>query len=133
MIFDRASIALIAFAAVNACASIAASAWAAHGLQAVAPTGAQGVDWFIQAAGFQMNHALGVIAATALYLHMQGLARLITLNAALLLAIAIPLFSWSLYALAFDGPAFLAPYGGFAAMLGWLMVGAGVLATLKKN
>jgi uncharacterized membrane protein YgdD (TMEM256/DUF423 family) len=119
---------LTAFGAVMALVSVAADAFAAHGLVTAAPAMEQAVVWFKEGANFQMNHALGLLVATAVAEHLAvGRARAVLRASALLLAASTVLFPGALYSISFAGPGFFAPWGGFAAMLGWILFGAGAV------
>lgn len=125
---------LFAFGAVMAVMSVAADAFAAHGLAAVAPAMEQAVVWFKEGANFQMNHALGLMIVTAVAEYLPaGRPRAILRAAAVLLAASTVLFPFSLYAISFAGPGFFAPYGGWAAMLGWLLFAAGAIMAAARG
>lgn len=113
--------ALIALAGLNGLIAVAASAAGAHMLKS--RLDAQAMDWFLEAARFQLLHALlllgvGVLAAT-------GMGSRLTTLAGWLVVTGIILFSGSLYWLAFTGPGglgswhWVTPLGGIALMLGW--------------
>jgi uncharacterized membrane protein YgdD (TMEM256/DUF423 family) len=133
MTLPRSAVVLLAFAGVSGLLSVALAAWSAHGLAAVAPAGDQAVVWFTQAADFQMSHTLAVVLMVLVALRLSGLAGKLVMTGAALQALAILLFPGSLYAISFGGPGILAPFGGFAAMVGWALLAAGVLATLRKD
>ncbi len=134
MPFSRFAIVMYVVAAISGLVSVALSALAAHGLATLAPTGAQAVDWFKQATSFQMNHALGLIAATAIAERLEpGRARALMRASALFMAAATVLFPGALYSASFNGPIFFAPYGGVSAMVGWALFGAGALACLRRE
>lgn len=125
---------LIAYAAIAGLSAVALSAFAAHGLSKVSPTGEQGVSWFIQATDFQMNHALALILVAILTDRMaDGLARNACLLAAALMGVSILFFSGSLYSLAFNGPGTLAPVGGFCSMTGWAIFGVGAILAARRG
>jgi uncharacterized membrane protein YgdD (TMEM256/DUF423 family) len=120
---------LFAFGALMALLSVAADAFAAHGLITVAPAMEQAVLWFKEGANFQMNHALGLLIATAVAERIApGRARALFRLSAIMFASATVLFPGALYSISFAGPGFFAPWGGFAAMIGWIMFAAGALA-----
>lgn len=134
MSLHRSSAAMIVYAALAGVSAVALSAFAAHGLEKVAPTGAQGVAWFVQATDFQMNHALAIILIALLSERMsEGLARKMVQGAAALMAVGIILFAGSLYSLSFNGPGDLAPFGGFCSMIGWLVLGAGAVVGARRG
>jgi uncharacterized membrane protein YgdD (TMEM256/DUF423 family) len=124
---------LTAFGAVMALMSVAADAFTAHGLVTVAPAMEQAVVWFKEGANFQMNHALGLLIATAMAEHLAvGRARAVLRASAVLLAASTVLFPGALYSISFAGPGFFAPWGGFAAMIGWILFAAGAVMHLSN-
>src|SRR5262245_4824457 len=125
---------LYAYGALSALISVALAALTAHGLQGMAPTGARGVAWFEPATASQMDHALGVILVVAVSDQLTaGRARQFMRAAALLLAAGALLFPAGLYALSFNGPAFFAPWGGTAAILGWAVFAVGAILALRER
>lgn len=131
---SRFAVTLYVFGAVMALMSVCADAFAAHGLVTMAPAMEQAVVWFKEGANFQMNHALGLLIATAVSerfagARAQGLFRL----AALGFALGTVLFPGALYSISFAGPGFFAPWGGFAAMIGWLLFAAGALVAAREG
>lgn len=125
---------LYAFGALMALVSVAADAFAAHGLVTAAPAMEQAVVWFKEGANFQMNHALGVLIATAAADRAAlGLSRAIFRMSAILLASSAVLFPGALYSISFAGPGFFAPWGGFAAMIGWILFAAGAVTALSRT
>ena len=125
---------LYAFAALAGMTAVGLSAFAAHGLARIAPQGEHAVALFDRATDFQMKHALALIAIMILADRlMPGAARYTLLAAAGFMAAAIVLFPGALYAAAFDKPHFYAPWGGSAAMIGWLLFAAGALLTLRGS
>ena len=134
MKLSRFALALFAFGAFAALISIAAAAFAAHGVANVAPRGEQAAAWFAQAAGFQMDHALGLILITlAAEFAEKGISTTLMRTGALLLVGAIVLFPGSLYWASFGGSSALTPIGGFAAMGGWVVFGVGALSALLRK
>lgn len=115
--------------------SVALAAFAAHALVNVAPTGEQAVIWFKEATAFQMNHALALIAVTAISERLHwGRGRNLMRAAAIFLAAGAILFPGALYSVSFDGPVFFAPWGGTAAMIGWALFAAGaVIAYVRQQ
>jgi uncharacterized membrane protein YgdD (TMEM256/DUF423 family) len=90
------------------------------------------VSLFQQGTTFQMNHALSMILATLLSERVgAGLAQTVLRLSAFLMALAMILFPGAVYSASFGGPQFWAPYGGNAAMLGWLAFSVGALLTLR--
>jgi uncharacterized membrane protein YgdD (TMEM256/DUF423 family) len=134
MSIRRSTAALIVYAAIAGLSAVALAAFAAHGLEKVAPTGAQGVAWFMQATDFQMNHALAIVLLAIIAERLvEGLARRMVQVAAVLMAAGIVFFAGSLYSLSFNGPGDLAPVGGFCAMLGWAVFGAGAVLAARRG
>ena len=134
MTFSRFTVVMYVVAAMAGLVSVALSALAAHGLASLAPTGEQAVDWFNQATRFQMNHALGLIAATAIAEGLKpGRARTLLRGGAVFMAAAAVLFPGALYSASFNGPIFFAPFGGVSAMVGWALFGVGALMTLRRE
>ncbi len=121
--------------AVSGFVAVAAAALTSHGLQGLAPTGEQAVEWFKIATNFQLTHALALILVTALAERFgESRAQVVTRLAAILLAAGGILFPTALYSLSFNGPAFWAPFGGTAAMGGWAVFAVGaVMAGRKKK
>ena len=126
---------LYVFGAVSGLISVALAALTAHGLDRLAPTGVQAVEWFKIATTFQMDHALGLILVTAISDHLaMGRARNLMRASACFLAVGALLFPAALYSLSFEGPVFFAPYGGIAAMAGWgLFAVSAVIAYRNKS
>ena len=98
------------------------------------PAGDQAVAWFKIATSFQMDHTLGLIFVTAIADQLSaGRARSVMRAGAVLLGAGALLFPTALYSLSFLGPSFWAPYGGFAAMAGWIAFGVGAVMALKSR
>lgn len=121
----RWALALGAFVGLLA---VMAGAFGAHGLRNV--INERGLEVFQTAVGYQMYHALALIAVSlmpALGLHR----RLLTIACGFWLA-GILLFSGSLYLLVLSGAHWLGPVtpvGGVCFMIGWALL---VAAALKK-
>jgi uncharacterized membrane protein YgdD (TMEM256/DUF423 family) len=117
----------IHFAAAAAALLLATAlgAYGTHGLRGSLAPGAW--ESFSTAVDYQFYHGLGLLGTTLVSVR-QPESRLISIAGWLLLA-GIVLFCGSLYATALGAPAFgsLAPTGGTAFMLGWLVFGIGVL------
>jgi uncharacterized membrane protein YgdD (TMEM256/DUF423 family) len=127
------AVTLYVIGAVMALMSVAADAFAAHGLVTVAPAMEQAVLWFKEGANFQMNHALGLLIATAVAERLAaGRPRTILRLAAASFAVGAVLFPGALYSISFAGPGFFAPWGGFAAMIGWVLFAAGAVMELSR-
>jgi uncharacterized membrane protein YgdD (TMEM256/DUF423 family) len=133
MTLPRSAVLLLAFSGLSGLLTVALAAWAAHGLAAVAPAGDQAVVWFVQATDFQMSHTLAVVLMVLVALRLSGLAAKLVMAGAWLQALAIVLFPGSLYSISFGGPGILAPFGGFAAMIGWALLAVSVLASLRQG
>lgn len=128
------SASLYAFGALMALVSVMADAFAAHGLVTAAPAMEQAVVWFKEGANFQMNHALGVLIATAAADRAAlGPPRAIFRMSAILLASSTVLFPGALYSISFAGPGFFAPWGGFVAMMGWILFATGAVKALSRT
>ncbi len=134
MSLQRSTVAMLAYAALTGVTAVAASAFAAHGAEKVAPAGIKAVAWFTQASDFQMNHTLAImLLAIMTDRFVDGLSRKMLIASAVLMGIGIILFSGSLYSLSFDGPGNLAPTGGFSSMLGWIVMGVGAVVGLQRG
>jgi uncharacterized membrane protein YgdD (TMEM256/DUF423 family) len=126
------AVTLYVIGALLALISVAADAFAAHGLVTMAPAMEQAVVWFKEGANFQMNHALGLLIVTALAERLTaGRARAALRLAAVSFAVGAVLFPGALYSISFAGPGFFAPWGGYAAMIGWLLFAAGAVMGLS--
>ena len=101
-------------------------AFGAHGLRGSLSPGA--LETYTTAVDYQFYHGLGLLGTAIVALKYPD-SRLIGTAGWLLLA-GILIFCGSLYLLAFGAPSQLgavAPIGGTAFMLGWLMFAIGVL------
>lgn len=128
------AVTLYVFGALVALLSVAADAFAAHGLVAIAPAAEQAVVWFKEATNFQMNHALALLIATVLSERLAiGRARTVLQASAVFFAAATVLFPGALYSISFAGPGFFAPWGGFAAMIGWVLLAVGALLGVARG
>jgi uncharacterized membrane protein YgdD (TMEM256/DUF423 family) len=106
--------------AINALLAILAGAYAAHGL-----SGEHAVSLFQTAIQYQMFHALGLLAVGMLL--TQRRSWLLVWSGGVML-FGILAFCGGLYAAALTGaPAGIAPAGGTALMLAWLLFAIGVL------
>jgi uncharacterized membrane protein YgdD (TMEM256/DUF423 family) len=109
----------LVFAGLNGAVSVAAGAWASHGL-----AGQERAQELVRTAvQFEATHALALIAAVLLAQRATGRTRGVFRLAGLLFAVGILAFCGSLYALGFFGvrPVPMgAPVGGSAFILGWL-------------
>ena len=118
----------IGFAAVSGAVSVIAGAFAAHGLDAVAE--AKEIGWLHTGSQYAAIHALAMLAVACL----AGMGRLRAgpaVAAQWLFLVGSVLFPAALYGLALHGPRLLgaiAPIGGTAFILGWLLLAAGALS-----
>lgn len=134
MTFSRFAVGMYVFAALSGLIAVALMAFTSHGLLQVAPTGEQAVTWFKIATSWQMDHTLALILVTAIADQVSNdRARKVMRVAVVLMAAGALLFPAALYSLSFHGPSFFAPWGGFAAMAGWILFGVGALLTLKRQ
>ncbi len=111
MAWDRRS--WIRLAALSGLVSVAAGAFAAHGVTDPGPK-----DWLRTGASYEAVHALAALAVAALF---PAATRRAGWPAALFLLGSL-LFSGSLYAMALGGPGWLGavtPLGGLLLMAGW--------------
>lgn len=128
------AVTLYVFGGVSALVSVALAALTSHGLAGLAPTAEQAVAWFKIATEFQMNHAIGLIVVAAISDRLAvGRARTVMRVGAVLLAAGALLFPVALYSLSFLGPSFFAPWGGFAAMGGWLLFAVSAVMAFMKT
>jgi uncharacterized membrane protein YgdD (TMEM256/DUF423 family) len=118
----------IAFAALSGAVSVIAGAFAAHGLDAVEQ--AKEIGWLHTGSQYAAIHALAMLAVACL----AGMGRLRAgpaVAAQWLFLVGSVLFPAALYGLALHGPRLLgaiAPIGGTAFILGWLLLAAGALS-----
>ena len=128
------AVAMYVIGALSAFIAVAAAALTSHGLQGLAPTGELAVEWFKIGTNFQITHALGLILVTALAERFgEGRPQMVVRVGAIALAAGSILFPSALYSLSFNGPAFWAPFGGTAAMVGWLLFAAGVVMAGRQK
>jgi len=124
----RFSAAVYAFAGLAGLLAVGLEAYAAHGLPHGTPEGDHAVALFKQATQFQMDHALALILIRLVADRLgAGTAQKILCAATGFMAAGVVLFPGALYAAAFDKPHFFAPWGGTAAMVGWLLFAVGAL------
>ena len=110
----------IALGALNALLAVAAGALGAHMFKNISP--AQQA-WFHTATLYHMFHALGLLAIAALAA-VRPRSALVS-GAGVLMLVGIAAFCGSLYYGAITGApgaTSLAPYGGVAFMLAWILV-----------
>jgi uncharacterized membrane protein YgdD (TMEM256/DUF423 family) len=130
---SRFAVGMYVFAALSGLIAVSLMAFTSHGLLEAAPTGEQAVTWFKIATSWQMDHTLALILVTAIADQLGGRAQQLMRIAAVLMAAGALLFPTALYSLSFHGPSFFAPWGGFAAMAGWVLFGVGALLALKQR
>ncbi|PIW27744.1 MAG: DUF423 domain-containing protein [Rhodospirillales bacterium CG15_BIG_FIL_POST_REV_8_21_14_020_66_15] len=109
----------IVLAGISGALAVALGAWGAHGLEGDAVLKGQ----FNAANRYHFWHSLALVGAALLADRSGAAARRWATASAALFALGLLLFSGSLYAataLGFWGITFLAPWGGFAFMTGWL-------------
>ena len=114
----------IFFGSVAACIGVGMGAWGAHGLHA--PKVMMAV--YQTAVQYHLIHALGLVLAGCISRWFPRST--LVMLAGWLLFIGIVLFSGSLYVRVLMGSprlGALAPFGGAAFMLGWLLLALGVL------
>ena len=134
MILSRFAVGAYVFGALSALVSVAAAAFTSHGLATVAPAADLAVEWFKIATNFQITHAIGMIVVAAISDHLPaGRPRAAMRMGAGLLGAGSFLFPVALYSLSFAGPSFFAPYGGFAAMAGWIAFAIGAVLAFKAK
>ncbi|AEI37529.1 DUF423 domain-containing protein [Zymomonas mobilis] len=113
---------IITLAALFAALAVAAGAAGAHAFQGHV----QAANWMKTGAEFQLIHAVAVIAVQT---------KISARCPAILLLVGSGIFSFTLYALAFGAPKFLAhfaPIGGFLMILGWFAVAYSAWYTKPK-
>jgi uncharacterized membrane protein YgdD (TMEM256/DUF423 family) len=107
----------VVLGALSALLSVAAGAFAAHGLrQRLSP---EQLTIFETAARYEMYHALGLLAVAGAAGRWPGAA---VVSAGALFVVGTVLFSGSLYLLALTGTRWLGaitPFGGLAFLAGW--------------
>lgn len=117
----------IVFAGISGAISVAAGAFAAHGLNA--ETEAAEIGWLHTGSQYQALHALAILAAAALTASGAA-ARAWAAAAQWLFVAGSVLFPAALYGLALHGPRWLgavAPVGGLSFILGWVALAASAL------
>lgn len=107
--------------------AVGAGAYASHGLGAIRP--ARSVELWQMASHYQLVHAVAIVATVLLRRLLPYAARRL-LGAGLAFAIGSILFPGALYALGWWGPSVMgavAPLGGLAFIMGWLLLGSAAL------
>jgi len=123
----------IAAAALSGAVSVAAGAFAAHGLDPRADAAA--IGWLHTGSLYQALHALAILVVVALTRLRLLAARPAVMAQSLFLTGAI-VFPGALYGLALHGPRWLgavAPIGGTAMILGWVTLAAAALTPTKAK
>ena len=134
MALSRASVYLIVFAALNGLIAVVTQSLAAHGIETIAPAGAQAINWFYDASDFQMNMALGIVFVALLHDRVvEGRPRKLIFATGVLFGCSILFFSGALYSLSFEGPGIFAPFGGLMAMLGFICLTVGAFSSIEKS
>ncbi|MBT4740859.1 MAG: DUF423 domain-containing protein [Rhodospirillaceae bacterium] len=134
MYLSRTAIYLIVFAALNGLVAVITGSLAAHGIEAMAPAGEQAVSWFYDGSDFQMKMAIGIVLVALLHDRVaEGRPRKLMLAAGVLFGIGILCFSGALYSLSFNGPGIFAPFGGLAAMIGFICLTIGAISSGAKS
>lgn len=134
MTLSRTSVYLIVFAALNGLIAVITGSLAAHGIETMAPAAEKAVSWFYDASDFQMKMAFGIIFVALLHDRVaEGRPRTLMLTTGILFGIGIFCFSGALYSLSFNGPGFLAPFGGLSAMLGFICLTIGAISSGAKS
>jgi uncharacterized membrane protein YgdD (TMEM256/DUF423 family) len=114
----------IVVAALSGATSVAAGAFAAHGLDLRTEAGLKARDWLQTGSHYQMFHALAMLGVCALAGAELLNARLAVVALWLFLVGSV-LFPGALYSLSFGGPRWLgavAPVGGLAFIAGWIFL-----------
>ena len=115
---------LLCYAGVSLLVATIGGALGSHALTSLDATALHSFETAVE---FQFFHALGLIALT--HLGLRGIGGRWLWSAAWLIAAGTLLFSGSIYAKTFGAPAGIvsvAPYGGVALMIGWLLFAASV-------
>ena len=124
---DTAADRLLMLAGLFGAFAVAAGAYASHGLGAIRP--ARSVELWQMASQYQLIHAVAIVGTVLLRRMLPDAPRRL-LGAGLAFAIGAVLFPGALYALGWWGPSMMgavAPLGGLAFILGWLLLGSAAL------
>jgi uncharacterized membrane protein YgdD (TMEM256/DUF423 family) len=124
---------MFVIAGISGAASVALAALAAHGLAHMASDGPRAVGLFMQAADFELKHAVAAILAALMEEWAAEGCNKGYRAAAVLFTLAAILFPTALYSSALGGPVFWAPLGGFAAMAGWITLAVCSLLSLFRH
>jgi uncharacterized membrane protein YgdD (TMEM256/DUF423 family) len=121
--------ALLAFAGLNGAVAVGAGAYAAHALGA---SGERAVSLAQTAVQYQFWHVLAIVGAVLLAGRAgRTVAAWGYALAGLAFAVGLVLFCGALYDLALDGPpgfGRVAPFGGSAFILGWILLAFAAIA-----
>ncbi len=130
MTLSRTAVYLIVFAAINGLIAVITGSLAAHGIETMAPAAEKAVSWFYDGSDFQMKMAFGIIFVALLHDRVaEGLPRKLMLTTGILFGCGTLFFSGALYSLSFNGPGIMAPFGGLSAMLGFVTLAIGAIAS----
>jgi uncharacterized membrane protein YgdD (TMEM256/DUF423 family) len=124
---------LMLLAGLFGAVAVAAGAYASHGLAAVRDPHA--VDLWKTASQYQMVHALAILVVAVARFPMPGAKGWLAASG-LCFAIGGLLFPGALYALGWFGPSAMgavAPVGGLAFIIGWLLAGLAGLRHMKAR
>jgi|DEB0MinimDraft_10_1074344.scaffolds.fasta_scaffold44385_2 uncharacterized membrane protein YgdD (TMEM256/DUF423 family) len=134
MALSRTSVYLIVFAALNGLIAVITGSLAAHGIETMAPAAEEAVGWFYDASDFQMKMAFGIIFVALLHDRVaEGMPRKLMLTTGVLFGVGILCFSGALYSLSFNGPGIFAPIGGLSAMIGFICLTMGAVASGARS
>lgn len=118
------------FAALSGAASVAAGAFAAHGLkQRLDPSL---LNAFKTGADYQLAHSI-VLLALALLMLIKPATPWLN-GSAIAFMFGIALFSGGLYALSLSGIGklgIITPFGGIALIIGWIMLAAAAMKVVQ--
>jgi uncharacterized membrane protein YgdD (TMEM256/DUF423 family) len=125
----------IVVAALSGAISVAAGAFAAHGLDLSTEAGRKAREWLQTGSHYQIVHAFAILAVVVLARSAMLNGRVAVVAQCLFLAGSV-LFPGALYALAFGAPRWMgaiAPIGGAAFILGWLSLGLAALTESEAD
>jgi uncharacterized membrane protein YgdD (TMEM256/DUF423 family) len=122
-----------AFGAFAGLVAVGLEAYAAHGLVGSVPDLPRAEHLFGQGTSFQLAHALALLAVALGVDRVAGRSRTGFCAGGVLIGVGLVVFPGALYVAALrGGHAVLAPFGGTAAMLGWLSLGIGGLLAFRR-
>lgn len=111
------------FAALSGAASVAAGAFAAHGLKGRLDVSL--LNAFKTGADYQLAHSIVLLVIGLLMLFRLGAASTWLNASAIAMMVGLTLFSGSLYALSLTGIGklgIITPFGGTALIAGWVLL-----------